>query len=125
MNGCRAQSVIYCVAGLAVPIVVLYRTHRRASELLAEAIGNMAALRGVTSVAAHFPRADVDIGVIAEGGYAGFLVLGGDPLIDVKELRNLETTYGGGIAYNPQQLITNAPQHEPDGLDLNQFAGAA
>lgn len=37
-------------------------------------------------------------------------------LKDVKE-RALDTTYHGGIAYNPQQLIADAPQHEPDGLD--------
>ena len=88
----------------------------REIELLAEAIGNMAALRAVTSVAAHYLRADKDIGVIAPGRYADFLVLSGDPLKDVKELRTLETTYRGGIAYNPQQLIADAPQHEPDGL---------
>ena len=89
----------------------------REIELLAEAIGNMAALRAVTSVAAHYLRADDDIGVIAPGRYADFLVLTGDPLKDVKELRTLETTYRGGIAYNPKQLIADAPQHEPDGLD--------
>ncbi|MBL4782374.1 MAG: hypothetical protein JKX92_09045 [Porticoccaceae bacterium] len=102
---------------LAVAIVVPCRTHRRASELLAEAIRNMVALRAVTSVAAHYLRADVDIGVIVPGRYADFLVLGGDRLRDVKELPNLETTYLGGIAYNHQQLIANATQHEPDGLD--------
>ena len=37
-----------------------------------EAIGNMAALRAVTSVVAHYLRADEDIGVIAPGRYADF-----------------------------------------------------
>ncbi|MEZ0137459.1 MAG: hypothetical protein AB9Q17_02805 [Candidatus Reddybacter sp.] len=27
----------------------------------------------------------------------------------MSELRTLETTYRGGIAYNPQQIIANAP----------------
>ena len=68
-------------------------------------------------MAAHYLRVDDDIGVISAGRYADFLVLRGDLLKNVKELRTLETTYRGGIAYNPQRLIADAPQHEPDGLD--------
>ncbi|MEZ0122561.1 MAG: hypothetical protein AB9Q22_14165 [Candidatus Reddybacter sp.] len=43
------------------------------------------------------------------GHYAEFLVLTEGALKDVSELRTLETTYRGGIAYNPQQIIANAP----------------
>ncbi|MGB5146127.1 MAG: amidohydrolase family protein, partial [Porticoccaceae bacterium] len=88
----------------------------REIELLAEAIGNMAALQAVTSVAANYLRAGHDIGAIAPGRYADFLVVAGDPLRDVRELRSLETTYRGGIAHDPQELIRNAPQHQPAGL---------
>lgn len=88
----------------------------REIELLAEAIGNMDAIRAVTSVAANYLRADQDIGAVAPGRYADFLVLAGDPLNNVKELRTLETTYRGGVAYDPKALIAAAPQHQPDGL---------
>ena len=88
----------------------------REIELLAEAIGNMDAIRAVTSVAATYLRAEQDIGAIAVGRYADFLVVSGDPLKDVTQLRTLETTYRGGIAYDPQALIAAAPQHKPDGL---------
>lgn len=88
----------------------------REIELLAEAIGNMDAIRAVTSVAANYLRADQDIGSVAPGRYADFLVLGGDPLKDVRALRTLETTYRGGVAYDPQALMAAAPQHQPDGL---------
>ncbi len=88
----------------------------REIELLAEAIGNMDVIRAVTSVAATYLRADRDIGAVAPGRYADFLVLAGDPLNNVRELRTLETTYRGGIAYDPQALIAAAPQHQPEGL---------
>lgn len=88
----------------------------REIELLAEAIGNMDAIRAVTSVAANYLRADQDIGIVAPGRYADFLVLAGDPLKDVTELRTLETTYRGGKPYDPRALIAAAPQHQPDGL---------
>lgn len=88
----------------------------REIELLADVIGSMAALQAVTSVAANYLRADKDIGAIAPGRYADFLVVTGDPLRDVRELRTLETTYRGGVAHDPQQLIRNAPQHQPAGM---------
>ncbi len=92
----------------------------REIELLAEAIGNMAALQAVTSVAANYLRADRDIGAVAPGRYADFLVVAGDPLRDVRELRSLETTYRGGVAYDPRELIRNAPQHQPAGLHTHE-----
>jgi imidazolonepropionase-like amidohydrolase len=67
-------------------------------------------------VAASYLRADRDIGAIAPGRYADFLVVAGDPLRDVRELRTLETTYRGGVAHDPRELIRNAPQHQPAGL---------
>lgn len=88
----------------------------REIELLAEAIGNMDAIRAVTSVAANYLRADDNIGAVTPGRYADFLILAGDPLANVAELRTLETTYRGGVAHDPRALIAAAPQHSPDGL---------
>lgn len=84
----------------------------REIELLAEAIGAMAALKAVTSVAALCLRKQDDIGAVAPGRYADFLVVDGDPLHDVRELRRLTTVYRGGVAYAPQAILAQVPQSE-------------
>jgi len=81
----------------------------REIELLSEAIGNMAAFKAVTSVAARYLRKQDDIGSIAPGRYADMLIVDGDPLSNVRELRNLTTVYRGGAAYDPQTLLSSVP----------------
>ena len=88
----------------------------REIELLADAIGTMAALRAVTHTAAGYLRAERDLGAVVPGRYADFLVLGGDPIRDVRELRSLEQVYRGGVAHRPEELIARVPRHEPAGL---------
>ncbi|MFZ5653517.1 MAG: amidohydrolase family protein [Pseudomonadota bacterium] len=88
----------------------------REIELLAEVIGTMAALRAVTHTAAEYLRAERDIGAVAPGRYADFLVLSGDPIRDVRELRSLELVYRGGVAHRPAELLARVPRHRPDGL---------
>jgi len=84
----------------------------REVELLAEAIGTMAAIKAVTSVAARYLRKQDDIGTIASGRYADFLVVDGDPLRDVRELRKLTAVYRGGVAHDPQALLARVPHRE-------------
>ncbi|MBI3800818.1 MAG: amidohydrolase family protein [Deltaproteobacteria bacterium] len=84
----------------------------REIELLAEAIGSMAALKAVTSVAARYLRQQEHIGSIAPGRYADFMVVDGDPLRDTRELRKLTTVYRGGKAYEPQTLLAGVPKSE-------------
>lgn len=84
----------------------------REIELLAEAIGSLAALKAVTSVAARYLRKPEDIGSVAPGRYADLLVIDGDPLHDVRDLRKLTTVYRGGVAYNPQVLLAKAPKSD-------------
>jgi imidazolonepropionase-like amidohydrolase len=81
----------------------------REIELIAEAIGTMAAFKAVTSVAARYLRKQDDIGSVAPGRYADLLVVDGDPLRDVRELRKLTTVYRGGVAYDPQSLLAKVP----------------
>ncbi|MGE0820659.1 MAG: amidohydrolase family protein [Candidatus Binatia bacterium] len=83
----------------------------REIELLAEAIGTMAAFKAVTSVAARYLRKQDEIGSIAPGRYADLVIVDGDPLRDVRELRKLTTVYRGGVAYDPQTLLAGVPQH--------------
>jgi imidazolonepropionase-like amidohydrolase len=82
----------------------------REIELLAEAIGAMAAIKAVTSVAARYLRQQENIGSIAAGRYADFLVVDGDPLRDPRELRRLSTVYRGGVAYQPDELLAAMPK---------------
>ena len=82
----------------------------REIELLAEAIGAMAAIKAVTSVAARYLRQQENIGSIAAGRSADFLVVDGDPLRDPRKLRRLTTVYRGGIAYKPDALLAMVPK---------------
>jgi imidazolonepropionase-like amidohydrolase len=84
----------------------------REIELLAEAMGAMAAFKAVTSVAARYLRKQGDIGSIAPGRYADFFVVDGDPLRNVQELRAITTVYRGGKAYNPQALLASVPTQQ-------------
>jgi len=84
----------------------------REIELLAEAIGSMAAFKAVTSVAARYLRQQEHIGSVAPGRYADFMVVDGDPLRDVRELRKLNTVYRGGQAYEPHTLLAGVPKSE-------------
>jgi imidazolonepropionase-like amidohydrolase len=82
----------------------------REIELLSEAIGAMAAIKAVTSVAARYLRQQDNIGTIAAGRYADFLVVNGDPLRDPRELRSLTSVYRAGILYKPEALLARVPK---------------
>ncbi len=82
----------------------------RELELLAEAIGSMAAIKAVTATAARYLRQQENLGTIAPGRYADMLVVDGDPIRDVRELRRLKTVYRGGVAHDPQGLLAQVPQ---------------
>jgi imidazolonepropionase-like amidohydrolase len=84
----------------------------REVELLADAIGSMAAIKAVTSVAAKYLRQQDNLGSIAPGRYADFLVVDGDPLRDAREIRKLTTVYRGGAAHEPQKLLAQVPKSE-------------
>jgi imidazolonepropionase-like amidohydrolase len=82
----------------------------REIELLAEAIGAMAAIKAVTTVAARYLRQQDHIGSITPGRYADLMVVNGDPLHDLQELRKLTMVYRGGKAYEPQTLLAGVPK---------------
>lgn len=82
----------------------------REIELLAEAIGAMAALKAVTSVAARYLRQHDNIGSVAPGRYADLVIVDGDPLRDTRALRRLTTVYRGGVAYEPHTLLAQVPR---------------
>jgi hypothetical protein len=81
----------------------------RELELLAVAIGNAAALRAVTSKAAGYLRKHNDIGSVAPGRFADLLIVNGDPLSDIRELRKLTAVYKGGIEHKPAEILASVP----------------
>jgi imidazolonepropionase-like amidohydrolase len=86
----------------------------REVELLAEAIGSMAAIKAVTAVAARYMRQQDNLGTIAPGRFADMLIVDGDPVRDVRDLRKLKTVYRGGVAHDPQTLLAKVPQRVID-----------
>jgi len=81
----------------------------RELELLAVAMGHTAALRAVTSQAARYLRKQADVGSIAPGRFADLLVVNGDPLSDVRDLRKLTSVYRGGVEYRPADILAGIP----------------
>ncbi len=81
----------------------------REVELLAEAIGSMDAIKAVTSVAARYLRQEDNIGSVAPGRYADFSIIDGDPLRDVRELRNKTAVVRGGGTHDPRALLDQVP----------------
>jgi imidazolonepropionase-like amidohydrolase len=81
-------------------------------ELLADAIGNMAALKAVTASAASALRKEHELGTLAPGRYADILVLGQDPSADVRALRSLERVYRAGVAHDPKAILAGYPARD-------------
>jgi hypothetical protein len=40
------------------------------------------------------------------------MIVDGDPISDVRELRKLKTVYRGGVAYDPKALLAQVPQRD-------------
>lgn len=81
----------------------------REVELLAQAIGAMAALKAVTVGASRALRQEKNLGTVSPGRYADLLVLDKDPSKDVRDLRSLSKVYRGGVAYDPKALLAARP----------------
>lgn len=90
----------------------------REAELLADAIGDMAALKAITASAASALRKEDELGSIAPGRYADILVLGKDPSRNVRNLRSLERVYRGGVEYDPTALLAAYPARDFNNLGM-------
>ncbi len=89
----------------------------RELELLSISMGCAAALRAVTSQAARYASTTI-IGSIAPGRFAGLLVVNGDPLSDIRDLRKLSAVYKGGVEFRPAEILAGIPanpNYRPDG----------
>ncbi len=77
----------------------------REIELYVEAgFTPMQALQAATIVPARALRLDKELGTVEAGKAADFLVIDGDPLADIRNLRHVETVVKGGRAYDPATL---------------------
>ncbi len=90
----------------------------REAELLADAIGDMAALKAITASAASALRKENELGTLVPGHYADILVLGEDPSQDVRALRSLEQVYRGGVLHDPKALLAEYPSRDFNNLGL-------
>lgn len=84
----------------------------REMELLTESLGTMNTIRAVTSNAARHMRKEGDIGSVAVGRYADLVVVDGDPLRDIKELRKLTAVYQGGTVYDPHEILAGLTRRD-------------
>jgi imidazolonepropionase-like amidohydrolase len=99
------QAGIPIVAGTdqAVPGHSLHRE----MELYVEAgLSPMEALQAATLVPARAMKRDGDLGTIEPGKIADFLVVDGDPLADIRNLRKIAIVVKDGRAYDPATLWT-------------------
>jgi imidazolonepropionase-like amidohydrolase len=77
----------------------------REMELYVEAgFTPLEALQAATIVPAHAMKRDKDLGTVEPGKIADFLVVDGDPLADIRNLRKITTVVKDGRAYDPAKL---------------------
>ncbi len=77
----------------------------REMELYVEAgLTPMESLQAATIVPARAMRRDADLGTVESGKIADFLVVDGDPLADIRNLRRIALVVKDGRAYDPAKL---------------------
>jgi hypothetical protein len=67
-------------------------------------------LVNATRNAALVFSAEPEIGTIAEGKFADFLVLDADPLADVANLQRIHCVVKGGVALDPADILPPSPE---------------
>ncbi len=79
----------------------------REMELYVEAgFTPMEALQAATIVSARAMKRDKDLGTVEAGKIADFLVVEGDPMADIRNLRRITAVVKDGRAYDPAKLWT-------------------
>jgi imidazolonepropionase-like amidohydrolase len=86
-------------------------TIHREFELMAEAgLTPREILVNATSNAALVFSAEPEMGTIAEGMFADFLVLDADPLVDVANLQRIHRVVKGGVVLDPAEILPPSPE---------------
>jgi len=109
----RAQARAWAAGGVVlagtdcpnVAIVSGFSLHRELELLVRAGLSPREALRAATSrPAARLGKSDV-FGTVAPGRSADLLVLGADPLADIRHTRRLERVIARGRSYDPARLL--------------------
>jgi hypothetical protein len=111
----RQQAIVKTLHDAGVPIVagtdgvVPGYSLLRSLELYVEAgLSPMQALQTATSIPAKAMRADAEVGTIEVGKRADLLVLDGNPLIDVSNIRKSRWVVANGRMYETSRLWRSA-----------------
>lgn len=76
-----------------------YSIHREMELYVEAGLSPMEAIRSATAVPAKAMRLDSELGTIAPGMRADLILVDGDPLTDIRNLRRVTTVVTGGRAY--------------------------
>lgn len=71
-------------------------------------VGCADALMAATSVSAEKMRYDTDLGTVAPRKIADLLLLDGDPLEDISNVRRIDAVIQGGAVHRPDDLVASA-----------------
>ena len=96
--------------------------HRELYAMSYVGIPNMSIIRAATINGARALGVDDELGSIEIGKIADIIVAEGDPLIDIKSIRNLKFVIKDGVYYDPTMLLNSAkgkigPVDSEDHLD--------
>ena len=83
--------------------------------MAASALGPLGALEVASAHGAYFLGAQEDLGSIEVGKLADLVVLGSDPLVDIRATGDIEMVMKGGVLYNADTLDEIWPRERPYG----------
>jgi imidazolonepropionase-like amidohydrolase len=84
-----------------------YSNHRQIELLVEEGFTPLEAIRVATLNGAISLGRDRTIGSIAVGKQADLMLVAGDPSAAIADVRNVDTVFRRGIAYDPAKLINS------------------
>jgi imidazolonepropionase-like amidohydrolase len=85
-----------------------YSLHRELELLVRAGLSPMDALLAATSRAAARLDRSAEFGTIAPGLAADLVLLGADPLADIRNVRRIERVITRGRAYEPETLCSGS-----------------
>ncbi|ODT86761.1 amidohydrolase family protein [Phenylobacterium sp. SCN 70-31] len=81
-----------------------FSSHREMELYVEAGIPAAKALRIGTLDAERYFRRDGDLGTIQRGKLADFILIGGDPTADIRDIRKVRMTMVGGVAFYPAEI---------------------